>query len=240
MIYLLWHRKSWQLNRRGSSNYSHRFGRWLAVPLSRRLWEEETVRRSADARIFAEQPRSVGNDINRSYKWFPWWLISAGRRFTWRGTMHDGSINRGGRRGREPVSSHLPICCSTSYLRGRFRWRAPTWTLMPLLSRVIIIPALWNTYCDPRDRYYNEKVSLSLSLGSQAEILWNPSRAESNRLAHQLCRKVRLLPATWLLRVQEAQSIIQQFEFLEFRVSPQSGEIWILRNLDRCHLIFRA
>lgn len=22
--------------------------------------------------------RAVGNDINRSYKWFPWWLISTG------------------------------------------------------------------------------------------------------------------------------------------------------------------
>lgn len=86
----------------------------------------------------------------------------AGRRFTWRGTMHDGSINRGGRRGRKPAELRASQQPPTHLLLDFL----PTWPIplesAYLNSRALVKPGYYytrveNTYRDSRDRYCNSK-----------------------------------------------------------------------------------
>jgi len=88
----------------------------------------------------------------------------AGRRFTWRGTMHDGSINRGGRRGRKPTelraSQQPPTHLLLDFLST---WPIPLESAY-LNSRALVKPGYYytrvereNTYRDSRDRYCNSE-----------------------------------------------------------------------------------
>jgi len=132
-----------------------------------------------------------------------------GRRFTWRGTMHDGSINRGGRRGREPAELRASQQPPTHLLLDFL----PTWPPIPsestyLNSRALVKPGYYYT---PRgtptailviDIATRESLSLSLclsfslslSLGSQAEILWNLRAIGSLSTCTLAGQKARLSP----------------------------------------------
>jgi len=156
--------------------------------------------------------------------------------------MHDGSINRGGRRGREPAESQSAatypfVARLPTYV---VRCRAPTWTPVPLLSRVIIIPALWNTYCDPRDRYCYERVSLSLSLSLSLTFFLSrkPSRNSMKpELSREQSARSPIMQKSAIITCNSAASdpkepgtSFRNSTSLSNSMCSRSEEIW---NLDR-------
>lgn len=135
-----------------------------------------------------------------------------GRRFTWRGTMHDGSINRGGRRGRKPTELRASQQPPTHLLLDFL----PTWPIplesAYLNSRALVKPGLLLYPRGEREhlpRFSWSILQLQETSLSEAKRKFYETRLgpRAISLACRLCRKMRLLLQLWSLISKNLQYV---------------------------------